>query len=132
MARVQSPEPAPAASPAPKPSITFGPTPDTNKIYWEQRAKEVKIGMRRAEVERLLPSYSRPTVPGEDFRRFSTLTGGTGGGQGVRYHVSEDVEVIVSYDYTGVPRGDATGTAIDCSSPENRVTAPVQIEREIK
>lgn len=64
----------------------------------------------------------------EDVARFSTMTTGTGGGQSVRYHVSEDVVVTVSYDYTGVPR-DASGTALGYSSPDNAVTAPVRIEQ---
>ncbi len=84
--------------------------------------------MRRADVERLLPSYWRLPEDGEDSRRFMVVTMGTGGGQGVRYHVSENVEASVSYDYTGVPR-DAKGTATDYTSPENKVTAPVQIVR---
>ena len=125
MVRVQSPEPAST------PSFTFGPTPDPNRINWEQRAKQIHIGMRRAEVERLLPPYSRPTAAGEDFRRFSTNTTINGGGQGVSYHVSDDIVVIVSYDYSGVPR-DASGTTTDYSRPDNLVTAPVRIERGIK
>ena len=75
MVRVQSPEPAST------PSFTFGPTPDPNRINWEQRAKQIHIGMRRTEVERLLPPYSRPTAAGEDFRRFATDITRTGGGK---------------------------------------------------
>jgi len=104
------------------------PIPDQDHIDWEARAREVRVGMRRADVERLLPAYWRPPEDGEDSRRFMLITMGTGGGQGVRYHVSENVEASVSYDYTGVPR-DANGTATNHSSPENRVTAPVQIVR---
>ena len=119
--------PASAATP----SITFGPTPNPNLIDWEGRAKQIQIGTRRAEVERLLPEYWRPPITVEDRRRFGTVTVGVGGGQSVSYRVSETVTVIVSYDYTGVPR-DALGTATGYSSPENRVVAPVRIQHESK
>jgi hypothetical protein len=128
--QVRVPSSDPTATPAftAIPSIVFGPTPHPSQIDWEGRAREVHIGMRRSEVERLLPSYWRPPVAGEDFRRFATTTTITGGGQGVRYHVGEDVVATVHYDYTGVPR-DNSGTATSYSSPDNQVTAPVQIER---
>jgi len=116
----------PPAPPTPAPLIRL--IPNQDHIDWEARAWQVRIGMRREEVERMLPSYWRLLENDESYRNFSVTTMSIGRSQVVRYHVSENVEAIVYYDSTGVSR-DAHGTATSRTSPDNQVTAPVQIVR---
>jgi len=83
--------------------------------YWSGQVAKVRIGMPRAEVEKLLPPHPKSPV----------TAGGTGGSQSVAYWVDEDWCVSIAYDYTGVPRDDK-GMALSLQSPQNRVlTAPV-------
>ena len=72
-------------------------------IDWEKRAKEVSIGMTRAEVRHILPVWNGPsgallTAP--------VVTTINGSGQAVGYWVSQDWRVCIIYDYTGGESSD--------------------------
>lgn len=92
--------------------IAFGCTSRvaSNADLWRDRAAQVTVGMTRTEVETLLPLY--PSSP--------ITTVKSGGSQSTTYWVDENWNVSVAYDYTGIPR-DAKGTALDITSPQNRV-----------
>jgi len=88
--------------------------------YWQERAAQVQVGMRREEVERILPLY---IPPGGGYGAATTITGGA---QGVTYNIAPGYRVILFYDYTGIPR-DATGKALQYQSPDNRLLEPVKL-----
>ncbi len=88
--------------------------------YWAERAQQIHVGMRREDVERILPPY----VPPEG--GYTAKTGFTSSSQGVTYTVAPGYTVIVFYDYTGIPR-DADDQASQHYSPDNRVLEPVKI-----
>jgi len=88
--------------------------------FWTDRVAHVHAGMRREDVERILPPY----IPsGGGYGATSTISGGA---QGVTYDIAPGYTVIVFYDYTGVPR-DVTGKALQYQSPDNRLLAPVKL-----
>lgn len=97
--------------------------------YWEARVKQVRVGMTRGEVERLLPPYS--PSKGETWNSIYTgrTTIGTGGAQGNAYYVAPGWHVSACYDYAGIPR-DAHGTALPGSTvhPTNRLLSPVTLK----
>jgi hypothetical protein len=81
------------------------------------KVAKISVGMKRSDVERILPSYS------------GGIGIGSGGSQTEIYFVDETWQVSVGYDYTGVPR-DENGKALSSMSPDNRVlTAPVLSKR---
>lgn len=84
---------------------------------WTARVAQVHVGMRRAEVERILP----PVVAGY---RGTTITGGA---QGVHYYVAPGYSITIFYDYTGVQR-DSKGLALFYESPENRVVEAPKLD----
>jgi len=86
--------------------------------FWEERAAQVQVGMRREEVERILPHY---VPPGGGAGEFALISGGA---QGVTYNISPDYKVILFYDFTGIPR-NATGQQF--RSQDNRLLAPVKL-----
>lgn len=81
---------------------------------WTQRVDQIKVGMRREEVEKILK------VPRYGYGPSTTITGGA---QGCVYDVSTEYSVTVFYDYTGATR-DGAGVALSTSSPDNRVIGP--------
>jgi len=78
--------------------------------HWQNRIDQVSVGMTRSKVETLLPPCTRSPL----------TTAKQGGSQFVRYWVSEDLRVSITYDYTGIPR-DAKGKALATTSPHNKV-----------
>lgn len=106
----------------------------SERAKWEAQIKQVHVGMRRAEVERLLPPYRAPNSDGTEFALlpYSGLTAGIqGGSQSIQYYVSTGWLVGIAYDYTGIPR-DAAGTATKYESPDNRVLAPATLTYRIE
>lgn len=93
---------------------------ENERAFWEARFNQVRIGMRRAEVERLLPLYVAPPNEAETSPYNIYSVNMAGGGQSILYYVSPGWQVTIFHDYTGVPR-DAAGNATDPKSPENRV-----------
>ncbi len=89
---------------------------------WEMLARLVKPGMRRADVEKILPPFND--------RKFMcyVITNGSGGAQCVFYWVDPDWRVSIFYDRTGVQR-DAAGNSLSDSSPDNRVLDEVKVEK---
>lgn len=94
--------------------------PVQDLTFWMERVAQVRTGMRREEVERILPPY---IPPGGGYGAGTTINGGA---QGVTYDIAPGYTVIIFYDYTGIPR-DATGRALQYQSPDNRVLAPVKL-----
>ena len=94
---------------------------------WTERVNQITVGMRRAEVERILPPYVAPKSNPE-LARYGYWIEGTisGGAKGIQYYVSPGYKVTVFYDYTGIPR-DATGRALSTDSPDSRVIQPVEL-----
>ena len=88
--------------------------------FWQERVAQVHVGMRREEVERILPPYD-PPEGGSTVR-----SGFTSEEQGISYAVAPPYTVFVSYDYTGVPR-DAQGKILERYSPDNRLLRPVKL-----
>ena len=97
--------------------------------YWEARVKQVRVGMTRGEVERLLPPYSPGKGETWNYIYTGRTTIGTGGAQGNTYYVAPGWHVSACYDYAGIPR-DANGTALPESTrhADNRLRGPVKIE----
>lgn len=85
--------------------------------------------MRREEVERLLPPYSDLVTKNEPRPHGYIMTTISGGAQGVAYQVAPGIQVLVFYDYTGVPR-DANGQAMRHDSPDNRVVELPKVTAE--
>lgn len=83
--------------------------------FWMERVAQIHAGMRREEVERILP----PQVPPQG-------GGFTDTSQGITYTVAPGYTVYVQYDYTGVPR-DANGKTLGYYSPDNILLAPVKL-----
>ena len=81
---------------------------DSDAAFWQTRASQVHEGMRRVDVERLLPPRS-----GID-------QDGMGGSHSLLYALDSHWMVCICYDHTGVPR-DSSGRALSPDSPENRV-----------
>src|SRR5215216_3376299 len=90
-------------------SDTVAPVPDKEALaFWADRVNQVRVGMRREEVERLLP------LPLTGYTEGTTFTGSA---QGVQYFVAPGFKITIFYDYTGGTHG---------KSPENIVVqAPV-------
>ena len=88
-----------------------------NSITWSSKVADISVGMKRSDVERILPSGC------------GGLMIGSGGSQTEIYFVDETWQISVGYDYTGIPR-DENGKALSSTSPDNRVlTAPVLSKR---
>ena len=87
---------------------------DRSVADWKSKVKQVRVGMSRAEVRRLLPRHphSARTVIG------------TGAAQSETYRLDALWSVTVVYDYTGIPR-DSSGKALSPShdSLKNKVLA---------
>ncbi|HLK57931.1 MAG TPA: hypothetical protein VKU00_15295 [Chthonomonadaceae bacterium] len=87
---------------------------------WGEKIAQVKPGMRRSEVEKLLPR-SRSMV-------YETFI--QGGSQVVAYWLDPHWKVRIAYDYTGIPR-NAEGKALSYESADNRVlNTPTLIQEE--
>lgn len=82
--------------------------------FWMARVAGTHVGMKRGEVERILPPKDPPRG------------GFTDTAQGLTYTVAPGYTVIVHYDYAGSPR-DAHGKLLDRYSPDNRLLAPVRL-----
>ncbi|HYC71425.1 MAG TPA: hypothetical protein VEB66_09480 [Opitutaceae bacterium] len=101
-----------AWSSRPPESAAAEPTQKTLQL-WTERVNQVRVGMRREEVERILPRART------EYTESTTLSGGA---QGVQYYVAPGIKVTIFYDYTGTPRGSLSAVR----SPDNRVIqAPV-------
>ena len=86
----------------------------TNRItqdeyHWRQRVALVRIGMRRDDVEKLLPPYSQP-----EFRVANSS------GYLCVYRVDERWSVAMWYDNTGA-RSDANGKIVSSSMGANKL-----------
>jgi hypothetical protein len=105
---------------------TPGPEPDhLERANWEARVQRVQQGMRRAEVERLLPPYM--AIAGEGLLPYSGQSALlTGGSQTISYYVSPGWRVSIPYDYTGITSGKAEGPD-RYNSPDNRVIGPATL-----
>ena len=103
-------------NPTPTPAVKFDSKP-TNFTEWEQRAKQIPIGMRRTEVERILPAYWGSARDGNDLGRFASGGVGSGNRKTISYHVSDDVIVSFTYDW---PQDPSTSVMV----------APVEIRHE--
>ena len=125
-------------------------------IDWPARAATVKVGMTRAEVDKILPRWIPPRshektrseqpddkhiliLDDQDVR--SPQTGvvlGTGAGfsRSQSYFVAEDWRVEVCYDFScgGEPVWTNEGVKInkDWFHPQNRLLRPVKIEKIVK
>ena len=100
--------------------LVVGCTPtDQSTATWQSKINQVRVGMTRSEVERLLPQH-----PSSPLTR--TVTGST---QGETYWVDPLWKVAVVYDYTGIPR-DSSGKALSHESPGNKVLAIPTLTRE--
>ncbi|MCX6900558.1 MAG: hypothetical protein NT105_17905 [Verrucomicrobia bacterium] len=95
------------------------------KIDWPARAATVKVGMTRAEVEKILPKLQHP--------RGSTVSYGsitmTDSWNAAVYWVSQDWRVTVKYDYSGAVKPVTATTMQACVGPANRVIEPVKTLR---
>ena len=109
--------------------LTAGCATHDERAIWEQRIQKVHVGMRRAEVEKLLPQYVAPITKSTVFLPYGDgMTLIHGSSQVVSYYVSPGWRVWVPYDYTGVPR-DAAGRVTDVlTSPDNRVIGAVTLK----
>src|SRR5262249_49172242 len=70
-----------------------------NKIVdpgWIEKARQVRTGMSREEVERILPDFAHPELGG-----LGAVCVGGAGGFGVSYRLDEHWTVDVSYDRDG-------------------------------
>ena len=105
-------------------------------IDWPARAATVKVGMTRAEVEKILPKLK--TTPGSK-KPYEAVTI-TASWNRASYMVAEGWRVVVTYDYSGAAMpaaalmADATGEKTlagrqECICENNRVTAPVKVGR---
>ncbi len=114
-------------------------------IDWRARAAMVKVGMTRAEVEKILPMFPQPDSK-YPFPLCRAYTESYGGGViFTSYLVSEDWEVTICYDYSGpadakslfhpeskvTVAGDAEWPPRHSSvfHPESKVTAAVKIRK---
>jgi hypothetical protein len=94
------------------------------------RVKNIILGMRREDVERMLAAYDVPAhhrgfVP---YSRALPTTPGDGTGQSTVYGIAPSWEIILSYDFTS-DATSATGTTKGTTSPHNRVNRPAILER---
>ncbi|MCX6908327.1 MAG: hypothetical protein NTY01_09815 [Verrucomicrobia bacterium] len=92
-------------------------------IDWPARSATVKVGMTRAEVEKILPELQ----PLRGFRVSYDSVSMTVSRNARLYWVSQDWRVTVWYDYSGAAKPVTESTKQDAVGPENRVTAPVTI-----
>lgn len=100
--------------------------PPQQRALWERAIQKVHAGMRRAEVEKLLPPYVAPAAKAPGILPYSsTVINAQGGSQTVAYFVSPGWRVSVPYDYTGIPQ-DAKGVS-DYRGPDNRVVGDVTL-----
>jgi hypothetical protein len=76
--------------------------------YWRSMVSQVSVGMKRSDVEQLLP----PKISGIEI--------GTGSRQMETYCLDKTWQISITYDHAGVPR-DEKGTALKSTSPDNRV-----------
>jgi hypothetical protein len=107
--------------------------PANERTVWKERCEKVKVGMTRAEAEKILPPY-QPVSAGKELLILpytARVVTGTGSRQAIRYYVSPGWCVVVTYDYTGVAR-DASGTATEYASPENKVLGPVELQYRLE
>jgi hypothetical protein len=74
---------------------------DPKRIEWQRRAKLVQIGMRRTEVERLLPPYEFPENGPHPSTGMFMDNVVPGKRQYEWYYVSPEFIVSLYYDYTG-------------------------------
>lgn len=93
----------------------------SDESIWAGRAAQIKVGMRREEVEQIL-RQSQETIG------FGPMTVLTGGMQAVNYRVSPNWVIVVAYDYTGV-RPEPVGEVLQTASPDNRVLLPPAMHR---
>jgi hypothetical protein len=127
-------------------------------IDWPARAAMVKVGMTRAEVEKILPRWessnypkmpidtdTKTTVEVRDGRRVvvktnlrtgegSTLSFGDGFPRTEWYLVAEGWQIKLDYDYAGggVPKREANGEVavkVFWDYPQDRLLAPVKIKK---
>jgi len=97
-------------------------------IDWPARAATVKVGMTRAEVEKILPKMKK--TPGSKNPYETTTT--TASWNRASYMVADGWRVIVTYDYSGAAKPAPPSTSQnwqDWINGENRVTAPVKVGR---
>ena len=71
----------------------------TEQAYWQRRASKVHPGMRRAEVERLLPSY-QPPKSAPSFVGGEAAKDRSGDSETEWYCLSPFFSVSIRYDYT--------------------------------
>ncbi len=94
-------------------------------IDWPARAATVKVGMTRAEVEKILPKLKPPQ--GSNLSDSSVTATATW--NAAVYWVSKDWRVTVKYDYSGVPKPVTASNWQEGVGAENKVIAPVKILR---
>jgi hypothetical protein len=103
------------------------------RAKWERQMRKVSLGMRREQVEQLLPPYN----PAQTKTIFgivpysSRVVLSTGGSQTILYYVSEGWRVSISYDYTGT-EATATNVRPNYSNPDNRVVALPTLEYRLE
>jgi len=116
-------------------------------IDWPARAATVRVGMTRAEVEKILPEWKPPPSVSLFGRTWTGHTTGGGWWRHETYFVAESWRVTVCFDYActdttkesangkrtkrwtidqrvGIPRDDASQF-----DPHNRLLEPVKIEK---
>jgi len=94
---------------------------DGRRSEWQTRIEQIHVGMKRGDVERILP----PCCWSPHHSIFS------GGAQGVTYWVDPHWKVSILYDYTGIPR-DSSGQALSHESAENKVlTVPTLLRQDM-
>jgi len=98
-------------------AIGYKHSPVRNADYWRSKVAQVALGMKRSDVERLLPS------------KIGGYTIESGSCQSELYFLDNGWQISICYDHASVRR-DEKGTALESSSPDNRVlTVPVLSKR---
>jgi len=85
---------------------------------WKERAEQIEPGMKRAEVETLLP----PAQGGPIKRSVQADS------QILTYWLDNEWKVAIEYDFSGLPEDQDRRTEFD--SPENQVLTPPVLERQ--
>jgi hypothetical protein len=99
-------------------------------IDWPARAATVKVGMSRAEVEKILPRWGSP-----DLSATVLVVNGSGITRYETYFVALYWRVRVDYDFTGSKEPVISvgrlqiGEAAQLVNSQNRLRAPVKVEK---
>ncbi len=94
------------------------------QIDWPARAAMVKVGMTRAEVEKILPELQPPRGSRKAIYFGSKPV--TDSWNANVYWVSPDWRVTIKYDFTGAPKPLTPTKLQESVGPANRVIAPVK------